>query len=201
MRQSTAKTSKHQSGSAALEAMMLIPLIVVILMLIINMGYNGIRHRKTQNALRLGAFEYVDGLATTDKANALSQAKGSIKQKVFDGETDPLSIGASGQNQDPTVTLPDNDGILADVSHRQAMAVTVKRAPPYDILPATPIKASLIVAANTFTYCEMKDEDFDSVGQDAMDGFMLFGDYALWLFGGCGGGTDAIARCSDRCGP
>ena len=64
MLQRQLKSNRNQAGSAALEAMLLIPIIAVILTLLVNMGYNGVRHRKAQAALRLGAFEFVDGLTT-----------------------------------------------------------------------------------------------------------------------------------------
>jgi hypothetical protein len=192
------KSARRQSGGAALEAMLLIPLILTILIMLVNMGYNGVRHRKTQSALRLGAFEYVDGLARTDKVKSKQQAQASVSQKMFPGESEPLTLSVSGKSNAPGVTLPEDNGILANMSFRQVVGISAKRDPPYDIFPPTPLTGTLIVASNTFTFCEMKDEDFDSVGQDALDGLVLVGNVALWLFGGCGGSAFDFS-CDDRC--
>jgi hypothetical protein len=197
------QSTRRQRGGAALEAMLLMPIILVILGLLMNMGYNGVRHRKAQAALRLGAFQYIDGLARTTKTGALQSAQGSVSSKMFPGESNPVKLTASGQSNSPA-DLPDTGGILSGASFRQAVGVEVTRDPPWDVFPDSPLKGSLVLAANTFTYCEMKDEDFDSVGQDALDGFSLVGDWGLWLFGGCGtAGGDLldIGFCKDRCEP
>jgi hypothetical protein len=44
----------------------------------------------------------------------------------------------------------------------------------------------------------MKDSDHDGPGMDGLQGLNLVGDYALWLFGGCGGGTYDFS-CDDKC--
>jgi Flp pilus assembly protein TadG len=194
------KSNRKQAGSAALEAMLLIPIIAVILTLLVNMGYNGVRHRKAQAALRLGAFEFVDGLTTTTRDKAQQAAQGSVSNKMFNGESNPLTLAVSGSNN-PPAGMPDDKGILGNISFRQTVSVTVTRDPPYDILPATPINGSLTLSANTFTYCEMQDEDFGGAST-AMGGFSLVSGYALWLFGGCGNagsGIGGLGACTNRC--
>lgn len=186
-----------QAGNAALEAMLILPTILIILALLINMGYNGARYRKAQAATRLSAFAYIDGMAQTDKTKALQQAQGLVSSKLFKGENKPVTLGASdipGSPQD----LPANDGILGRASYRQSVGATVTRSPPYDILPSTPINLNLTLAANTFTFCEMKDDDFEGTATGAFKSLEFIGNVGLWLFGGCGGKPTGF-KCGDRC--
>lgn len=187
----------RQRGHAAFEVMLLLPTILLIMVLLINMGYNGVRHRQAQAGLRLGAFSYIDGLAKTDKNKAQQQAQARVNQDQFTGEQKPVTLSTSEQKDVPT-DLPENDGILGEASYRHSVGVSVKRDPPYGMFDATPIKGSLILAANTFTFCEMKDEDFDSSAMKALNALALVGDYGLWLFGGCGGDV-WLSKCKDEC--
>lgn len=186
----------RQTGNAALETMLLLPIILLILMLLINMGYNGIRHRQTQAGLRLGAFTYVDNLAEMDKNGARQSAQGKINQQAFPGETNAATLSVSGSNKPPAGVS--NSGVLAKASYRQTVRISAKRTPPYDILPSVPLEGDLILAANTYTYCEMKDEDFAGKEMQALSATAVVGGYFLWLFGGCGGNTWDI-DCKDAC--
>jgi hypothetical protein len=172
-----------QRGSAALEVLLLIPFIVLIWMLLVNMGYNGFRHRSAQSALRLGAFEFVSGLSTMNRQKSSQAAENSVNEIYFKNEDKAATLSFSGQNGVPS-QVQDNDGILANASSRETVAISVKRKPPYaDLFPNTPLQGALIVASNTWTYCEMKDKDEGIAGLKELN---LLGKYGLWLFGGCG---------------
>jgi hypothetical protein len=189
----------RQRGHAAFEVMLLLPTILLILVLLINMGYNGVRHRKAQAGLRLGAFSYIDGLARTDKNKARQQAQAKVNQDQFPGEQKALTLSTSEQKNAPTdPALPPNDGILGSASYRVSVGASVTRDPPYGMFDPSPIKGHLILAANTFTFCEMKDDDFDSAAMNALDALAIVGDYGLWLFGGCGGKAWGF-KCEDKC--
>ena len=59
------------------------------------------------------------------------------------------------------------------------------------------LRGGLIVSSNTWTFCEMKDNE-NGAGMQGLETLNLVGDYALWLFGGCGG--DALQfSCKDEC--
>lgn len=192
--------SESQRGSAALEVLLLIPFIVLIWMLLVNMGYNGFRHRSAQAALRLGAFEFVSGLSLMNRQKSAEAAENTVNQIFFSGEGKAATLTFSGQKGVPS-QVEDNDGLLADASSRETVAISVKREPPYaDLFPNTPLRGGLIVASNTWTYCEMKDKDHKgglgvTGGLDVLNGI---GKYGLWLFGGCGGDTYDFS-CDDRC--
>ena len=186
-----------QDGSAALEVLLLIPFILLIWMLLFNMGYNGVRHRKAQGALRLGAFQYVNGLATMNSQQSAQNAEALVNDRFFPGEQKAASLFFSGQAGKPN-GIEDDQGVLGRVSSRQTVSVSVKREPPYaNMMPRQPLQGGLIVAANTWTFCEMKDEDFGR-SLAPLRALALVGDYGLWLFGGCGGDNFQF-NCDDRC--
>jgi hypothetical protein len=185
----------NQRGSAALEVLLLIPFIVLIWALLVNMGYNGFRHRYAQAALRFGAFEFVSGLALMNREKSAQASEASVNQIFFPGEAKAATLTFSGQKGVPS-QIADNDGILADASSRETVAISVTRTPPYaDVFPNTPLTGGLIIASNTWTYCEMKDRDQGAIGLDVLN---EIGKYGLWLFGGCGGDTFDFS-CDDRC--
>jgi len=177
---------------------MLIPFILLIFMLLFNMGYNAERHRQTQAALRLGGFEYVSGLATLNSQQSENAAEALVNSRIFPDEPDNTAdLYFSTSNEKPA-GFTDDQGLLGNVSSRIRLGVDVRRDPPYPSLVNTEVmKGEYIVSSNTWTFCEMKDDDF-SGGLDVLDGLNIVGDYALWLFGGCGGGTYDFS-CSDEC--
>ena len=190
-----APRDKSNRGSAAIEVLLLIPFIVLIMMLLVNMGYNGFRHRSTQAALRLAAFDFVAGLSTMSREKSAQAAESSINQAFFAGEDKAATVTFSGQ-KGVASQMEGNSGFLADMSSRETAAISVKRSPPYaDLFPNTDLRAGLILASNTWTYCEMKDKDQGTLGLNQID---LVGKYGLWLFGGCGGSTFDFS-CDDRC--
>jgi hypothetical protein len=191
---------RRERGSAAFEVLLLIPFILLIWMLLTNMSYSGIRHIRTGAAMNLAAFTFVAGLTTTDRDGAREAAQSLVNQALFPGGGDPVTVTASGQDDLPD-DFPSDLGFLGAVSSREVVEVSVERSPPYaDVFERVPLRDRLIVAANTWTYCEMKDEDFsDSAQAQALNGLNLVGDYVLWLFGGCGGGEDFGDWCEDRC--
>jgi len=197
-----ALTGKRILGSAALEVLLLMVfLILPIYVLIFNMGYNGIRQRESQNALRLSAFTFVDELATGDINSARDAAQSATKAALFSGESNSLKLGVSGQKappNDPNFPKgPEVEGLFGKLSFRHAVAVEVSRAPPYDVFPSTPIKRSLIVASNTFTYCELQDGLFESSTFDAgaLGKIAKFiGESALWPFGWIPDGQDVCSQ-------
>jgi hypothetical protein len=205
-----ARFVSHQRGSAAFEVLLLIPFILLIWMLLANMTYSGIRHIQTGAAMNLSAFRYVAGLTTTDREAARKAAEALVNDGIFPSQNNPASLAVSGQaaqgdgefKQGFEDKLPEQDrgalgGLFAGIASRQTVDLSVQRTPPYvDLFPRVPLRDRLIVAANTWTYCEMKDEDFDGGGQ--LGTLNLIGGYVLWIFGGCGG--DTRGRCEDRCG-
>lgn len=187
----------RQQGSAALEVLLLLPFILLIFMLLFIMGYNAERKRMTQAALRLGGYQYVDGLATKNGQQSEQAAEGLVNSSIFPGETGAADLFFSTSTQKPA-DFQDDQGLLGDVSSRITVGVDVTRTAPFpDFVDNTAIRATLIVSSNTWTYCEMKDDDF-SGGLDILNGLNLVGDYALWLFGGCGGDTYDFS-CDDEC--
>lgn len=187
----------RQRGSAALEVLMLLPFILLIFMLLFNMGYNSERKRMAQAALRIGGYQYVSGLATMDGQQSESAAEGTVNGQLFPGETNAADLYFSTSAQKPA-NLQDDQGILGDVSSRITLGVNVTRSAPYpSLVNDSDLTAQFIVSSNTWTYCEMKDDDFGG-GLDVLNGLDLVGDYALWLFGGCGGSTYDLS-CSDEC--
>ncbi len=132
----------RQGGSAALEVLLLIPFIVLIWALLFNMGYNGVRHRMTQAALRIAAFQFVAGMAEMNRQQAEQAAASITNQRMFPKEGQPATLSFSSQSS--------NKGILDTVSSRETIGISVSRTPPYgNALPRTPLRGRLIVASNT----------------------------------------------------
>jgi hypothetical protein len=130
-----------------------------------------------------------------NRQKSAQTAESTVNQIFFTGEDKAATLTFSGQNGVPS-QIQDNDGILANASSRETVAISVKRTPPYaDLFPNTPLRGGLIVASNTWTYCEMKDKDQGIAGLKQLN---LLGKYGLWLFGGCGGKTYDFS-CDDRC--
>lgn len=193
------KTHKNNvAGAAALEVLMLMPFIILIMMLIITMAYNGYRHRQTQQALRLGAYEFVTGLATSNRSQSLSAAQSTVNSTIFAGEKNAAKLSSSsttGVPPDVQAGVSDPDNLLSKVSSRETVAVEVKRTPPFaSLVSASPQQLGLVVSSNTWTYCEMKDKD---QGVPVMKELDKIGKYGLWLFGGCGG--TGFLKCEDKC--
>ena len=199
---------REAAGSAALEVLMLIPFIVLIWMLIVNMGYNGFRHRMAQAALRMAAFDFVANISLKNREEAARDTESRVNQLMFPGETGAAkftfasSHGISGDESNKAAQgLQDSQGMLAKASSRESVAITVTRNPPYaDLFPRTGIGRTYIVASNTWTYCELKDKDgsYSSTGIDVFNAMDQIGKYGLWLFGGCGGAAFDLS-CDDRC--
>lgn len=188
----------RQDGSAALEVLMLIPFILLIFMLLFNMGYNAERKRDTQAALRLGGYQYVSGLTTQNAQQSEQSAEALVNNEIFPGENNAADLYFSASAQKPA-DFKDDQGLLGNASSRITLGVNVKRSAPYpDLVNNNDLKAQFVVSSNTWTYCEMKDSDHDGPGMDGLQGLNLVGDYALWLFGGCGGGTYDFS-CDDEC--
>lgn len=189
--------SSGQSGAAALEVLLLIPFILLIFALLFNMGYNAERHRQTQAALRLGGFEYVSGMATMNKTQAEDAAEALVNSTLFPGESNQADLYFSNSNQKPP-EFQDDENLLSNASSRITVGVNVKRSAPYpSLVNNSDMTAQYVVSSNTWTYCEMKDEDFASTQADIMNATAIVGDYLLWLFGGCGG--DVFEGCKDEC--
>lgn len=191
-----------QPGSAALEVLLIFPFIVLIWMLIVNMGYNGMRHRMAQAGLRLGAFQFVAGTSTMNRDEAAKAAESAVNQAMFPGEDKAAKLsfsgqsGVSGEANQELAGVKDDEGLLSKASSRVTVSIAVTRDPPYgDLFPRTEIQGRYIVASNTWTYCEMKDKDSKLKVFDILDGI---GKYGLWLFGGCGGKAFDFS-CDDRC--
>ena len=192
------KVHNCQGGSAALEVLMLIPFILLIFALLFTMGYNAERKRDTQAALRLGGYQYVNGLTTQNAQQAEQSAEALVNNEIFPSETNAADLYFSTSKQKPA-GFDDDQGLLGSASSRVTLGVNVKRTAPYPgLVNNNDLKAEFIVSSNTWTYCEMKDSDHDGPGMDALQGLNLVGDYALWLFGGCGGSTYDLS-CKDEC--
>lgn len=191
------RARRRERGNAALEVLLLLPFILLIFALLFVMGYNAERKRMTQAALRLGAYQYVDGLANKDASQSEQSAEGLVNSSIFPGETGAADLYFSSSNDKPA-DFQDDQGLLGNVSSRLTVGIDVTRKPPYpDLVNNSEMRARLIVSSNTWTFCEMKDDDF-SGGLDVLNGLNLVGDYALWLFGGCGGDTYDFS-CDDEC--
>ena len=179
---------------------MLIPFIALIWMLMFNMAYNADRHRKTQAAARLAAHSYVTNLAKMNGDAAKQAAQTLVNGRIFPGENSTAELVFSNDTSKPQDMQGFNDSsnLLAGASNRLNLTVLTKRTPPYeDLFPNTRLEGRLTFAANTWTYCEMKDGDFGQ-GLQVMSQFnKIAGDYGLWLFGGCGGGL--LEGCPDEC--
>lgn len=192
---------RRQPGSAALEVLLMFPFILLIWMLVVNMGYNGMRYRMAQEGLRLGAFQFVAGRSTMTRDEAAKAANATVNQATFPGEETAAKLAFSGQSgvsgeAKQELAGVEDDGLLSKASSRVTVSIAVTRDPPYgDLFPRTEIQGRYVVASNTWTYCEMKDADGIS---------KIFGtaskieQYGLWLFGGCGGKKMDFS-CDDRC--
>jgi hypothetical protein len=188
--------------------LLLIPFILLIYMLLFNMGYNADRHRKVQAALRLGAFQYVSGLTTMNRVQAASSAVSIVQAEVFRNESNTVRLDFSGSaHQQPQCSdnppdppcFDDDQGFLGNVSSRITVRAAVKRTAPYaNIFPNSDLRGSYIVSSNTWTYCEMNDEEFDGPGMGAIRTGAAIGKGVLWLFGGCGGDTFDLCG-TDEC--
>jgi hypothetical protein len=196
-----------QRGSAALEVLLLIVILVLPLwMMLVNMGYNGVRYRHGQAALRLGAFQYVAGLTRTTDDSARTQAQSTASGIYFPGESDAMTLSINGASADSAAvgnapgspgTSDGDQGFLGSVSQRKVIDIAVVRNPPYaDLFPRQALQGRLILASNTWTYCEMKD---DQSGLATVFDALSFVGKGLWLFGGCGGGSRS-GCASDLCG-
>lgn len=187
---------------------MLMPFIVLIWMLIVNMGYNGFRHRMAQAALRMAAFDFVASISLKNRQEAAKDTESRVNQLMFPDETGAAkftfasSHGISGEESNKAAQeLKDDQGLLSKASSRESVAISLTRNPPYaDLFPRTSIGRTYIVASNTWTYCELKDKDgsFSSGGVDVFNAMNDIGKYGLWLFGGCGGKAFDLS-CEDRC--
>ena len=191
---------RREAGSAALEVLLLIPFILLIFMLLLNMGYNSERKRKTLASLRLGVATYVTNLATMNAQQAGQAAEDLVNNNIFRGQKDAdLSFSTDTTKSPDFQAFDDEQGLLGDASSRVSIRAEVKRDPPFvDLVDRSPAVAQYSVSSNTWTYCEMKDSDFASTKNSLLKGLNLVGDYALWLFGGCGGGTLDFS-CDDEC--
>lgn len=187
-----------QNGSAALEVLLLLPFILLIFALLFNMGYNADRRNKTQAALRIGGYHYVSGLANQSKTQAEQATEALVNDQIFPGETSAADLSYSNSDQKPA-DLKDDQGLLGNASFRITVRAEVTRSAPYpSLVNNNSMTAEYVVSANTWTFCELKDEDFSGPGSAALNGGALVGNYVLWLFGGCGGDTYSF-RCSNRC--
>lgn len=194
IRKHTARTVRQQSGNAALEVLLLIPFIVLIWALLFNMGYNGKQHRATQAALRMGAFEYVAGLPNMNRDRSIKAAEDAVNDAIFANQGKPAALRISGRNGIPS-EVDDSEGILGKMSSRETVTISVTRTPPYaDWLTRSPLQGGIILASNTWTYCELKDGDH---GSSLMKGVEVVANFGLWMFGGCGGSKRF--QCEDRC--
>lgn len=194
-----------QKGNAALEVMMLLPIVLVILMLLIDMGYNGVRYRHAQAGLRLGAFAYIDGLSSgMNKNTALQKAQASVSQKLFPGESTPVKLGASapvGPSGPLKLVYELTKSIFPKAIFRQKVDISVTREPIYSSVTlrgettefrAIAIPGSRILATNTFTFCEMKGKGNYGGIMKALNAMNFRGFSILSLFGFCDG-------CKDKC--
>lgn len=198
---------RRQRGSAALEVLLLIPFILLIYVLLFNMAYNADRHRKMQAALRLGAFQYVSDLTTMNSQQAASSAVSIVNAEIFRDESNAASLTFSGSahqqascsdNPPDPPCFDDDQGLLGNVSSRITVRAAIKRTPPYaNIFPNSDLIGSYIVSSNTWTYCEMKDEDFGGADMGFIREGVAIGTRVLWLFGGCGG--DTFSCGTDEC--
>lgn len=194
---------KKVAGSAAIEVVLLVAVFILpVYVLLFNMGYNGIRMRETRDALRLGAYLFVDGLATGSREPAQESAEKTVNSEIFAEEENPATLTTSVTGHLPE-TDPENDfgnlGVLRDLfsnlSFWQTVEVSVTREPPFGGFGDTPLRGSIIVGASTFTYCEMHNDDLISgyLGQ-GLGGISrvisFLGKSALWLFGGVADGDD-----------
>ena len=156
-------------GSAALEVLLLIPFILLIFMLLLNMGYNSERKRKALAALRLGGFTYVSGLTTMNAQQAESAAESLVNSEFFRGESNAADLYFSTSKNKPQGFADDNN-LLGDASSRVNLGVNVKRNPPFvDLVDRSDITGTFTVSSNTWTFCEMKDDDFAG-GLGVLDG-------------------------------
>jgi hypothetical protein len=184
-------------GSAALEVLLLIPFILIIWALLFNMGYNADRKRKGQAAIRLGAYQYVTNLTTMDQQQSENSAEAIVNQHIFPGETNAADLYFSDSKQKPA-GFNDDQGLLGKVSSRITMGVDVNRSAPYSAYTTnSDLQGGLIVSSNTWTFCEMKDNE-NGTAMKGLEGLNLVGDYGLWLFGGCGGDVFQFS-CKDEC--
>lgn len=190
-----------QVGSAALEVLLLLPIMLLIFALMFNMGYNSERVRKTQAALRVGGFSYVDALTTRNRADAATEAEATVNSAIFRDEQNAADLRFTGVTDKPGCDddancLSGDQDLLGNASSRIRLSASVTRSPPYpSLVNSNSYTAEYVVSSNTWTFCEMKDENFE--GLKVLNTFSIVGDYMLWLFGGCGG--DVGGGCKDEC--
>ncbi|MFT4520727.1 MAG: hypothetical protein ACI9JM_003132 [Halioglobus sp.] len=195
---------KEAQGSAAIEALMLIVFLVIpTWILLFNMGYSGMRLRDAQSASSLAGHAVV-ARKTEGKAVDASAIEKAIQQKVFDGEESALQVTAVEASDGDDSKFADSDlgvmgSLVSSLSGHSQVGVTVQRTSPFGAFANTPVELNLTVGGSPYTYCELKNKDFDPLsgggnGADFTMGIIAkvagLGNYVLAPFGGLPSGSN-----------
>lgn len=195
---------KGAQGSAALEALMLIVFLVIpTWILLFNMGYSGMRLRDAQSASSLAGYAVI---ATKTEGNAVdaNAIEGTLQEKVFNGESNALEVTAVEVGDGDDSKFANSDlgvlgSLVSSLSGHSQVGVTVQRTSPFGAFANTPVELNLTVGGSPYTYCELKNQNFDPLsgggnGGDFTMGIIAkvagLGNYVLAPFGGLPGGSN-----------
>lgn len=195
---------KGAQGSAALEALMLIVFLVIpTWILLFNMGYSGMRLRDAQSASSLAGYAVI---ATKTEGNAVdaNAIEGTVQEKVFNGESNALEVTAVEVGDGDDSKFANSDlgvlgSLVSSLSGHSQVGVTVQRTSPFGAFANTPVELNLTVGGSPYTYCELKNQNFDPLsgggnGGDFTMGIIAkvagLGNYVLAPFGGLPGGSN-----------
>lgn len=158
-----------ESGSAALEALMLVVFLIIPLwVLLFNMGYAGMRLSDAQTATRLAAYEVLREQTKGQSVNAQQDAiAGSVEGKVFPGETNVVSLSVSSLSASSELG-PDNSnmlgilsGVMGALSGNTKVSASISRNSPFGEFANSDIDVALTTGGTPYTFCEMDNAAFN----------------------------------------
>ncbi len=162
-------TRQRQRGSAALETLMLfVFLIVPIWMLLFTMGYAGIRLQAAQVTTRLAGHEVMKKKTKGENVQGDAQSLANqVGSQVFPAEENAVSLNVTNISVTSEISSGNDDlisfmgGLISGLSGNSRLEVSVSRKAPYGLFEASDITVPLTIGGTAYTYCEMKNTDFD----------------------------------------
>lgn len=148
--------------------MLFVFLIVPIWMLLFTMGYAGIRLQSAQVSTRLAGHEVLMKKTKGDNVQGDTQnLANSVSAQVFPGEENAVSLSVSDVSVSGEIGAGNADlmsfmgGLISGLSGNSRLEVSVSRRAPYGLFEASDIQVPLTIGGTPYTYCEMKNTDFD----------------------------------------
>lgn len=182
--------------------MLIVFLVIPMWILLFNMGYSGMRLRDAQSASSLAGYAVV-ATRTDGKDVDAGTIENTVQGQVFPGDDSALEVSVAESADGDDSKFADSDlGILgslvSSLSGHSQVGVTVQRTSPFGSFANTPVELNLTVGGTPYTYCELKNQNFDPLaggnGADFTMGIIAkvagLGNYVLAPFGGLPPGSN-----------